>query len=209
MFFRVLQRREKYDKDENGSYYDYKIYRQAIAEDCQYRCVYCDSHQDSVGGLLAMEMDHFRPWNKKFGNTGEKRFEHLRDDPTNLVHACGVCNGFKWAHWPTENPGIAYDHEKGWIDPFLENRSDFLTVQIDGTLQGVKPPAEYQIRKLRLNRPLMKKQREFRNFIWQLEQVERPRLQEVIDGSPDSEHARTAAITLQLLDLIREAVCPP
>src|SRR5258708_7470883 len=102
IFYGPIKRRDQYEaKPADGSFYDYAHYRSVIAEDCNYRCVYCDCHEDCVGGREAMEMDHFRPWNKKFGVLEEKKFAHLVNDPRNLAHACGVCNGFKWVHWPT------------------------------------------------------------------------------------------------------------
>ncbi|HEY3856707.1 MAG TPA: hypothetical protein VGO67_20160 [Verrucomicrobiae bacterium] len=150
-----------------------------------------------------MEMDHFRPWNKVFGILAEKKFEHLVNEPTNLVHACGVCNGFKWAHWPTENPVLEYDHEKGWIDPFKECRADFLRVQNDGTLIDRKAPAKYQIKKLRLNRPLLKRLREYQIIIAKVERIEKPKWQALIERNPGSAHAQTAAFALTLLGAFR------
>ena len=150
-----------------------------------------------------MELDHFRPWNKKFGSTKEKKFKHLRDVPTNLVHACGTCNGFKWAHWPTENPDTPYDHEKGWVDPFNEGRSEFFEIKSDGTIKGLKPPAEYQIKQLRLWRPLLKKLREMRILLDDAESHYRPKWEAIINTHPGSDHAQTARIALQFLDLLK------
>jgi len=200
IFYNPLKRRDQYEsKPSDGSFYGYAHYRSAIAEDCNYRCVYCDCHEDCLGGREAMEMDHFRPWNKKFGTLEETKFGHLVDQPTNLVHACGVCNGFKWVHWPTENPDVEYDHEKGWIDPFKECRSDFLEVQIDGTVIDKKPPAKYQIKKLRLNRPLLKRLREFQILIKAVESTQKPKWQAIIDNQPTTEHAKTAAFAIEVL----------
>lgn len=208
MFFRVLARRDAYETNGDGSYKKYATYREAIAEDCQYRCGYCDCHQDSVGGFESMEMDHFRPWNKHFNLHG-KAFEHLRDDPNNLVHACGTCNGFKWAHWPTEDPNMEFDDEKGWINPFLNDRREFLQVLDDGTLESLKAPASYQIKKLRLNRPLLRKQRELRKLILGWETTEVPKWQEIVANQAGSEHARTAMVAMQLLGLVKATLCPP
>jgi 5-methylcytosine-specific restriction endonuclease McrA len=162
VFFQELKRRVNYEtRVEDGSYYEYARYRQAIAEDCLFRCVYCDSHEDLIGGRESMALDHFRPWGKKFKPTDELKFSHLKNEPNNLVHSCRVCNGYKWSHWPTEDPNVCFDHEKGWIEPFEQVRSDFFTVNLDGRIEPSKAPAAYQILKLRLNRPLLKKQREF------------------------------------------------
>ena len=78
MFYEALRRRDQYEiRPADGRFYDYAHYRTAIAEDCKYRCVYCDCHEDCVGGRETMEIDHFRPWNKKFGVLEEKKFAHL------------------------------------------------------------------------------------------------------------------------------------
>jgi 5-methylcytosine-specific restriction endonuclease McrA len=204
IFFRVLQRRAAYDKNkQTNEYFSYQHYRTAIAEDCNFRCVYCDSHENEVGGREAMELDHFRPWNKGFGKTKERKFQHLKHEPGNLVHACGVCNGFKWSHWPTEDPDRCYDHEKGWIDPFQESRADFLDVSTDGTVTSIKPPGAYQIAKLRLNRPLLKRQREFRLLMNELTKFEDD-LREVIANENGSAHAKTAAKALEMFDSLRK-----
>ena len=204
MFYEPLKRRDQYDvRPADGTFYDYGHYRVAIAEDCQFRCVYCDCHEDSVGGREAMEMDHFRPWNKKFGVLKERKFDHLVNEPTNLVHACGVCNGFKWAHWPTENPDNAYDDKKGWIEPFEENRSEFLKVLDDGTVTDLKPPAKYQIKQLRLNRPLLKRLREIRVVLATLQKTQRPKWLAVVNEQPGTEHAVTAEFALQMLKMLQ------
>ena len=207
-FFGPLRRRAEYETNpDDGSSYAYNHYRVPIAEDCEYRCVYCDCHEDTVGGREAMELDHFRPWQKGFGPLKERKFEHLRNEPKNLVHACGACNGFKWSHWPTEDPCKPYDHEKGWIEPFEECRSDFLEVLRDGTLRSRKAPGEYQIRKLRLNRPLLRRLREVRILKHSLEVLGATYEQKwktVADQFPGTLHAQTATQALHLLESIQQ-----
>lgn len=202
IFFLALKRREQYDLNANNTYYEYSYYREAIAEDCGFRCVYCDYHEDNVGGRESMELDHFRPWNKGFGQDNEKKFNHLKHEPTNLVHACKVCNRFKWAYWPTEDPTKNYDDEKGWIDPFQEIRADFLNVERDGTISAKKAPGQYQITKLRLNRPLLKRQREFRLIQSNLQKLE-AKLQLEIEKDKESALAHTLTEVLLVFAKIR------
>lgn len=206
IFFRMLTRRAEYETNpDGGGFYGYAHYRNAIAEDCEFRCVYCDCHEDAIGGRETMELDHFRPWNKMFGLSKEKKFQHLRDDPSNLVHACGVCNSFKWAHWPTEDPDRPYDDEKGWIEPFGEHRADFLEVMDDGKVTGRKPPGQYQIRKLRLNRPFLQRQRELLLLMEAWTTIEK-KWQAIVDEQPGTPHAQTATEALVLLHTIRQLV---
>lgn len=202
--FRSFKRRAEYERREDGRYYPYRHYSGAIAEDCECRCGYCDTHEAGLGGREAMSIDHFRPWQKTFGEKEERKFEHLRDDPENLVHACRVCNGFKWAHWPTEDPDLAFDHEKGWIDPFTADRGKFFAVEEDGTLVALQAPGQYQIGKLRLNRPVLKKQR---SLLLLLERRE-SQWAAVVAESPGTPHAQTAQQALQLLAFIREMLNP-
>lgn len=209
LYFGPLKRRNAYETKEDGSFYTYTRYRVAIAEDCNNRCVYCDIPEDLVGGREAMEMDHFRPWQKKFGKSEEKKFEHLKNEPSNLVHACCVCNGFKLAFWPTEDPDLPYDHEKGWIEPFNECRSDFLKVSSDGTVLAIKAPAAYQIKQLRLNRPLLRRLREHqilkkRVQVWISEK--KPKWERIVKEESGTRGAQVAKEALEMLSLIETAL---
>ena len=207
-FFCALKRREKYEPlpDEVRAS-SYTRYREVIAEDCRYRCVYCDSHQDAIGGPETMQLDHFRPWNRGFGPEKVRYFAHLVDDPTNLLHACSVCNRFKAARWPTEDPDVPHDDEKGWVDPFAEVRSDFLFVEADGSLVERKPPGNYLIKTLRLNRPLLIRQRELRSLIATFGEIHIPRLRGILESNADTEHAQTAQFALTLFDTIKSQCC--
>ena len=207
-FFGPLKRREVHETNsEDGKFYVYTRYRTATAEDCNYKCVYCDTHEDVLGGREAMELDHFRPWQKGFGAAHKKKFEHLKNEPTNLVHSCSVCNGFKWSHWPTEDPDKPYDHEKGWIDPFDECRADFLNVISDGSVCPIKAPAEYTIKKLRLNRPLLKRLREqqiLKIYLQRMIQTCQPKWESIVREKCGTDHAETASEALKLIAIIQE-----
>jgi HNH endonuclease len=144
-FFPLLTRREKYRGVTGVS--GYRKFKAKIAEDCNYRCVYCDGHGSCFGGLEMMEMDHFRPKRQGY-------FPHLKDDPTNLLLSCRSCNGKKSDDWPLD-PAHAESHADGvgYIDPFLVSRSNYFEVQDDGVLFAKKPSASYMIEQLALNRP--------------------------------------------------------
>ena len=152
-FFGVLVRRSKYSCRADGTNYAYAYFRAhfqtEIAEDCLFRCVYCDSHENEIGGRESMELDHFRPWSRS-------EFECLKDDPRNLNHACGHCNRLKSNKWPSADPNRSHDGLVGFIDPFQEPRQIYFEVGADGELIALRPPAEYLIRILTLNRPLLK-----------------------------------------------------
>lgn len=162
-FFAPLKRRSTYSMKETkkkGSkeevarrFYSYEYYREhfrdEIAEQCEFRCVYCDSHDLEVGGRDAMELDHFRPWSIP-------AFAHLKDDPSNLHHACGRCNRLKSANWPSTSATEPHDGLVGFIDPFADDRRLYFTVNGDGSLTCKRHPASYLARLLQLDRPLLR-----------------------------------------------------
>lgn len=162
LFFPILKRRSQYRTKKNGDYYaDYKEYKQEVREDCLGRCVYCDSHENELGGPSSMNLDHFRP--KKYA-----QFRHLVNDPHNLVWACGACNRGKSDHWPALGTDGTVVGDEGFIDPFAENRHDYFEVSSNGKLVALKPPAKYMIALLALNRPHAKIKRKLRSQAYTL-----------------------------------------
>ena len=160
LFFPALQRRKQYRLTRTGEYYaDYGEYKQEIREDCLGRCVYCDCHENELGGPESMNLDHFRP---------RKHFEHLANNPYNLVWACTGCNRFKLDHWPALESNDTVSGEEGFIDPFTEERIDYFEIHQDGELIPLKPPAAYVISLLMLNRPIPKRQRRSRYQSYEL-----------------------------------------
>jgi hypothetical protein len=143
MYFPEMMRRRNYKKKENGeNYLTYSIYYDEIAEDCQYRCVYCDVMISELGGE-SMHLDHFCP---------QRHFAHLENDPMNLVLACPKCNQLKSDWWP-EKDGTSQNGVNGFIDPFSSRRLDYFRVEESGLLVAIKPPSQYIIKLLALNRP--------------------------------------------------------
>ena len=157
-FFPALSRRATYSRKPNGSFYaDYARYRAEIAEDCRYRCVYCDAHQEEIGGERAMQLDHFRP-------KSVAEFRHLENDPRNLLYACFVCNAQKSDFWPSKSTEQAYEDGVGFLDPFVDDRQKFFDCPVDGRLIAKADPAGYLIRLLLLNRTLLRKIRQLRHL---------------------------------------------
>ena len=162
LFFPRLQRREFYRLTKSRKYYsDYQIYKQEIREDCLGRCVYCDSHENELGGSEFMNLDHFRP--AKY-----EEFKPLANDPNNLVWSCCVCNRNKWHHWPALGAEGTVVGNEGFIDPFEEDRREYFEVRQDGKIIALKPPATYIINLLVLNRKTAKLRRQYRHQAYQL-----------------------------------------
>ena len=154
LFLPKLRRRKQYPTKSNGEYYaSHGDYRQEIRQDCLGRCVYCDLHENEMSGQTVMEIDHFRPKDK---------FPKLANNPHNLVWSCPTCNNRKSNDWPALNPKDTFVGNEGFIDPFKENRLDYFKVQSDGAIIPLKPPAEYIVELLRLNRRVPRRARELR-----------------------------------------------
>lgn len=155
IFFPTLKRQPKYSCKDDGSYYGYARYKEEIASDCQRRCVYCDVHEDEVGGTEAMQLDHFRPYSLS-------GFAHLENDPNNLHYGCGRCNRWKSDKWPALGTSGTHDGTDGFIDPFAEDRLKYFKVHTDGRIEPVNPPARYMIKLLHLEREFLRKVRQRR-----------------------------------------------
>lgn len=135
-------------------------HRQEIRADSEYRCVYCDRLEREAGGEESMVIDHFRP---------QSKYDTLKHNPGNLVWSCGKCNQYKGNDWPAH--GLADDvtilGKEGYVDPFLVDRKEYFDVSDDGSFKPRQPPAEYMIRKLKLNRPYVRRARGSRGVIYQ------------------------------------------
>ncbi len=102
-----------------------------------------------------MELDHFRP-------QMYVEFAQLKNDPHNLLWACRGCNHLKGYQWPALGTEGTVNGEEGFIDPFTENRLDYFQVLPGGKIDSIKPPGNYIIKLLALNRFSRKRLRELR-----------------------------------------------
>lgn len=202
LFFPRLSRRGEYRKTRSGDYYaDYSTYKQEIREDCLGRCVYCDTHENETGGAESMELDHFRP--KK-----HPEYADLINDPHNLVWACRGCNRFKGSHWPAIGTEGMVNDEEGFIDPFAENRRDYFQVFRGGKIDSIKPPGNYIIKLLALNRYSRKRLRELRIIkeSWIKEfQKEIKKLQHLVETEKKLSSEAKAAFSKHILMLNEKA----
>lgn len=121
----------------SGEYGDWK---EIIAAQCFYQCVYCSIHEAQFGGIDHYHIDHFRP--KSIAD-----FKHLENDICNLFYACPICNRFKSNDWPGE-PNL---DNATYPDPCktdYSNLFDFANYKIKGKFIA----ANYIIERLFLNR---------------------------------------------------------
>lgn len=158
IFFPRVRRRDIYPqrKYRTVDFYVYTRYRRETREDCARSCYYCDRHEDEVGGEEEFELDHFRPYSFP-------EFKDLENDPRNLVWSCHKCNNLKLGKWPARGSTASHISGKGFIDRFgSDDPVDYFSVNDDGKIVALKPPAQYIINELRLDRDGLTLQRRAR-----------------------------------------------
>jgi len=138
LYFPKLIRRRAY-----SVFSSYREYKLEIREDCQGRCVYCDLHENELGGMEHMTLDHFRP---------RSLYTKLEHEPTNLVWSCRICNERKGNVWPAIGTKHTFVIHGGFVDPFMEDLHEYFDVTKEGALIARKHPAKFMIRQMKLNR---------------------------------------------------------
>jgi len=129
----------------------YSDWKEQIASDCSYQCVYCSIHEGQFGGINNFHIDHFRP---------KSIFNHLENDIYNLYYSCPICNRFKSNDWPNE-PNL---HSISYPDPSEIDFSGIFQTTPDSQIVGKYLASKYIIIRLYLNRPqLIFERREYKN----------------------------------------------
>lgn len=100
---KIIKRRSEIKKKS-----DYHDYLPELREDFQYMCGYCGKLEEITRN--AFEIDHFVP--KKYDKS-------RKNDYSNLVYSCYVCNRKKSSKWPSGNAKIQFVNENGFVDPAL------------------------------------------------------------------------------------------
>lgn len=161
MYYPDIKRRNNYKRNKYGVFYsDYKKYYDEIAEDCLFRCVYCDILIKENGGE-GMHLDHFRP---------QAIFPGLSSSPFNLVLACAKCNQLKSDWWIEPSQGEEEQY-CGFVDHFEISREDYFTVSNDGEIVPKKLSAKYMVDLMHLNRSSrcsIRKMRAIKSFSFDL-----------------------------------------
>lgn len=117
----------------------YSDWKQQIAEECFFQCVYCAIHESQFGGTVNYHIDHFRPFSK---------FNDLKNDITNLFYCCPICNRFKSNDWPGE-PDL---NSVSYPNPCCTDYNDLFKIDKTYNLKGLYVSANYIIQRLFLNR---------------------------------------------------------
>jgi hypothetical protein len=128
--------KNRQNQPQKGTYSDWK---EQIAEECSYQCVYCSIHEAQFGGIDHYHIDHFRPLSK---------FPELQNDILNLFYSCPICNRFKSDDWPCEPElGTAC-----YINPSENDYNELFDINDNFEIKGKYVASSYIILRLFLNR---------------------------------------------------------
>ena len=134
----------KKDKDKQPSSGTYPDWKEQIAEECFYQCIYCSINEAQFGGIDHYHIEHYKP-------KSIERFKALENDIMNLFYACPICNRFKSNDWPNDAEDlnmICYPNpsEIDYTDLFVIDYNNF-------KVEGAYLSARYMKTRLYLNRP--------------------------------------------------------
>lgn len=121
-----------------GTYSDWK---EQIAEECYFQCVYCSIHEAQFGGANNYHIDHFRP-------KSLPQFKSLENNILNLFYACPICNRFKSNDWPAE-PNLDV---VSYPDPSQTDYSVLFRMNKNFEIEGNYTASKYLVWRLFLNR---------------------------------------------------------
>ena len=149
-----LIKKDSKNQPATGVYTDWK---EQIAKECNFECVYCNIHENHWGGIDHYHIDHFRP-------KSIPKFAKLENDILNLFYACPICNRFKSNDWPAD-PDL---NKVSYADP---SQTDYNTIfefdKVKSTLIGKHVASKYMIERLYLNRPQLvyeRKEEEMKDY---------------------------------------------
>lgn len=123
-----------------GTYHDWK---EQIAEECYYQCIYCSINESQFGGIDHYHIEHYKP-------KSIKRFKSLENDILNLFYACPICNRFKSDDWPNDATSLDICC---YPDPSVYNYNTLFTLDLKTyKLSGNNMSGNYITERLFLNR---------------------------------------------------------
>lgn len=112
-------------------------YKIELVEDFQNTCGYCGKDFSLV--KCNHQIDHLIPEEayKKYGNENEK------NEYSNLVYSCRVCNRNKWDKWPFDNVNQQNNGKIGFVDPASDEYDVHLCRNELGKIEYITPLGEY------------------------------------------------------------------
>lgn len=132
--------KEKAKQPKKGNY---KLWKERIAKEGFYQCVYCALPEPKLGGTRNFHVEHYKP---------KKLFQALENDIKNLFYACPICNVFKGDSWPGEP--LADHSVSCYPNPSKIDYNGLFKVDFGaGTVEGKFTASKYIVAALHLNRP--------------------------------------------------------
>lgn len=128
---------------------DYRDYRDDLRKDFHCTCGYCSIWESEAEGI-GFEIDHYLP---------KEGHPDLVNDFLNLVWSCRPCNRYKW-DWDPNDPRFKPDEIV--FRPDQHVRSEHFAPAPNYEISGTTQLGLFTCRRLRLNRPLLKRLRECR-----------------------------------------------
>ncbi|MCK5677581.1 MAG: HNH endonuclease [Flavobacteriaceae bacterium] len=125
---------------QTGTYSDWK---EQIAEECYYQCIYCSIHETQFGGIDHYHIEHYKP-------KSIERFKELENDITNLFYSCPICNRFKSNDWPNDADDLSVPC---YPDPSEHDYSELFNIDSKTyKVSGLHVSTTYMTERLFLNR---------------------------------------------------------
>ena len=134
-------------------------YKKELRKDFIERCGYCSDWDRLCGGTRFYQIDHFVPQNPK-----EFTHDIKSNSYSNLVYACFFCNNAKRNDFPTNDPNIHHDDEKGYVDPCSSEYTTLFRRNKKGEITPITKVGTYIYRHLKF---YLKRH----EILWKIEQV--------------------------------------
>ena len=132
------------DKEKQPTVGTYSDWKEQIAEECFYQCIYCSINEAQFGGIDHYHIEHYKP-------KSIERFKALENDICNLFYSCPICNRFKSYDWPNDEKDL---EKVCYPNPSVYNYSDLFAVSpINYKVSGIYASTRYMTERLYLNRP--------------------------------------------------------
>lgn len=149
----------------------YSAYKGELRTDFNYACGYCGTSDCYSGGRAGFHIDHFAP-KSKFGT--------LRNEYSNLVYSCPICNIGKSDDWPSDDSSVSFKDDIGYIDPCSVEYDFHLARDMSGKIVYKTALGKYIYERMKL---YLKR----RQLCWLIDKMESQirDLGRIIESNPD------------------------
>lgn len=126
---KIVERRREIDLRS-----DYHDYLPELREDFRHICGYCGKTE--VVTKNTFEIDHFIPI---------KYAKEKKNDYSNLVYSCYVCNRKKSDKWPSKDSQVQFVNNKGIVDPVSDDYDSHIERSESGEIYGKTETGQYMV----------------------------------------------------------------